>query len=111
MLAATIAYMLDQALTHAAAAEPAAMNEMSGELHWVTLVTADRDATVTRVACLTAADVDTIAALRAPRQSLDQMVLELLAIRYGLTPVAAPQSWTRAYRRGERHGGVGQRLA
>jgi hypothetical protein len=77
LLASTIAYMVDQALTRAAGPEPAAVNERSSKLHWVTLATADRDSTMMRVACLTAADVDTIAALRGARHSLDQMVLEL----------------------------------
>jgi hypothetical protein len=75
--ASTIAYMVDQALAHAAGAEPAAVNERSDNLHWVILATADRDSTMMRVACLTAADVDTIATLRPARHSLAQMVLEL----------------------------------
>ena len=57
--------------------ELGAMSERGGKLHWVTLATADRDATVTRVACLTTADTDVIAAAKAARHSLEQMILEL----------------------------------
>ena len=77
MVASTIAYMVDQALIQAAGGELGAIRERTGELHWVTLATADRDSTVTRVSCLTTADTVTIAAFRAARHSLEQMVLEL----------------------------------
>jgi hypothetical protein len=71
-------------------------NPRSGATHWVTLSTPDRDEANKRVVCLTVADANRIAALRASRLDLDQMVLELPCSEVWADPATAPESWTEA---------------